>query len=231
MSPRRSVADALGTRAAILDRSVALASVEGLEGLTIGRLATELAMSKSGVLGHFGSKEALQLAVLDRAGQIFRAEVWEPALPAAPGLARLRVLCEAWISYLERRVFPGGCFFVAAAHEFDGRPGAVRDAVEARFDAWRERLGKEARRAVEAGELSAGTDPGQLVFELLGLVMALNHAIQLHGDQRATAHARRGVQTRLGLEEGRPPRRRRGPYSAGGITPLRAGRTGPAPPA
>jgi AcrR family transcriptional regulator len=197
MSPRRSVAEALGTRAAILDRSVAIASMEGLEGLTIGRLATELGMSKSGVLGHFGTKEALQLAVLDRAGEIFRAEVWEPALPAAPGLVRLRVLCEAWISYLERQVFPGGCFFVAAAHEFDGRPGAVRDAVESRFEAWRGRLGKEAGRAVDAGELPAGTDPEQVVFELLGVVMALNHAIQLHGDERAAARARRAVESRL----------------------------------
>jgi AcrR family transcriptional regulator len=198
MSPRKSVVEALGTRSAILDRSVAIASAEGLEGLTIGRLAGELSMSKSGVLGHFGSKEALQLAVLDRAGEIFRAEVWEPALPAAPGLTRLRVLCESWVSYLERGVFPGGCFFVAAAHEFDGRKGAVRDAVEARFDTWRERLRKEAGRAVDAGDLPQGTDPGQLAFELLGLVMALNHAIQLHHDPQAPARARHAISTRLG---------------------------------
>ncbi|GAA3571666.1 TetR/AcrR family transcriptional regulator [Nonomuraea rosea] len=198
MSPRKSVVEALGTRSAILDRSVAIASAEGLEGLTIGRLAGELGMSKSGVLGHFGSKEALQLAVLDRAGEIFRAEVWEPALPAAPGLTRLRVLCESWVSYLERGVFPGGCFFVAAAHEFDGRKGAVRDAVEARFDTWRERLHKEAGRAVDAGDLPQGTDPGQLAFELLGLVMALNHAIQLHHDPQAPARARHAIRSRLG---------------------------------
>ncbi|MFG6198534.1 TetR/AcrR family transcriptional regulator [Nonomuraea sp. JJY05] len=197
MSPRRSVAEALGTRAAILERSVAIASAEGLEGLTIGRLAGELGMSKSGVLGHFGSKETLQLAVLDRAGEIFRAEVWEPARPAAPGLTRLRVLCEAWISYLERGVFPGGCFFVAAAHEFDGRPGPVRDAVETRFDAWRGRLRKEAGRAVDAGELPAGTDPDQLAFELLGAVMALNHALQLHHDPAAPSRARHAIRTRL----------------------------------
>jgi AcrR family transcriptional regulator len=195
---RKSVAEALGTRSAILDRSVAIASAEGLEGLTIGRLAAELEMSKSGVIGHFGSKEALQLAVLDRAGEIFRAEVWEPAIPADPGLPRLLVLCEAWISYLERGVFPGGCFFVAAAHEFDGRPGVVRDAVESRFDAWRGRLLKETRRALEAGELPDGSDAGQLVFELLGLVMALNHAIQLHHDPEAPRRARRGVRARLG---------------------------------
>ncbi|MFC5824943.1 TetR/AcrR family transcriptional regulator [Nonomuraea insulae] len=195
---RKSAVEALGTRAAILDRSVAIASMEGLEGLTIGRLATELSMSKSGVLGHFGSKQALQLAVLGRADEIFRAEVWEPARPAAPGLTRLRVLCEAWVSYLERQVFPGGCFFVAAAHEFDGRPGPVRDAVEARFDAWRERLAKEVRRAVDAGDLPAGTDPGRLVFELLGVAMALNHATQLHRDPHAATYARQAMKARLG---------------------------------
>ncbi|KAB8191479.1 TetR family transcriptional regulator [Nonomuraea phyllanthi] len=197
MSPRRSAAEALGTRAAILDRSVAIASAEGLEGLTIGRLAGELGMSKSGVLGHFGSKEALQLATLDRAGEIFRAEVWEPALPAAPGLTRLRVLCEAWVSYLERGVFPGGCFFVAAAHEFDGRPGPVREAVEARFEMWRERLRKEAGRAVAAGDLPEGTDPEQVAFELLGAAMALNHALQLHHDPQAPTRARQAMHARL----------------------------------
>ncbi|MCK2213483.1 TetR/AcrR family transcriptional regulator [Actinomadura sp. ATCC 31491] len=198
MSPRRSAAEALGTRSAILDRSVAIASAEGLEGLTIGRLALELDMSKSGVLGHFGTKEALQLAVLERADEVFRAEVWEPARQAAPGLPRLRVLCEAWISYLEREVFPGGCFFVAAAHEFDGRPGPVRDAVEARFAAWRARLRKEARRAAEAGDLPSGTDADLLAFELTGLVMALNHAVQLHRDPEAGHLARRAVRARLG---------------------------------
>ncbi|NUW43254.1 TetR/AcrR family transcriptional regulator [Nonomuraea rhodomycinica] len=203
MSPRRSVADALSTRAAILDRSVAIASLEGLEGLTIGRLATELGMSKSGVLGHFGSKEALQLAVLERAGEVFRAEVWEPAVPATPGLPRLAALCEAWISYLEREVFPGGCFFVAAAHEFDGREGAVRDAIEARFDAWSARLCKEAGRAVEAGDLPGDTDPADVAFELMGLLMALNHALQLHRDPRAADRARRAVRARL--RSARPP--------------------------
>ncbi|WP_433515098.1 TetR/AcrR family transcriptional regulator [Nonomuraea sp. CA-143628] len=199
MSPRRSVAEALGTRSAILDRSVAIASLEGLEGLTIGRLATELGMSKSGVIGHFGSKEALQLAVLERAGEVFRAEVWEPVVRIEPGLRRLRALCEEWISYLERGVFPGGCFFVAAAHEFDGRVGAVRDAVAARFDAWRGRLLKETRRAVAAGDLPGGTEADLLVFELNGLVMALNHALQLHGDRQAVVWARRAVRARLGM--------------------------------
>jgi AcrR family transcriptional regulator len=194
MSPRRSAAEALGTRTAILDRSVAIASAEGLEGLTI---ALELGMSKSGVLGHFGSKEALQLAVLDRAREVFLAEVWVPARRATSGLPRLRALCETWVSYLERGVFPGGCFFMAAAHEFDGREGPVRDAVESQFAAWRERLRTEARRAAESGDLPPDTDAGQLVFELFGLLMALNHALQLHRDPEAAAYARRALRSRL----------------------------------
>src|SRR3954447_1785713 len=110
---RRSAAEAAQTRTAILDRSVALASLEGLEGLTIGRLAADLDMSKSGVLGHFGAKEELQLAVVDTAADIFAREVAAQAQDAKPGLPRLRAMCAAWVSYLERRVFPGGCFFTA----------------------------------------------------------------------------------------------------------------------
>src|SRR4051794_18209470 len=108
--PRRSVADTERTRAAILDRSVALASVEGLDGLTIGRLAGEVGMSKAGVLGHFGTKEDLQLEALERALEIFRAEVWDHVAELPPGRARLLALCDRWLSYLARDVFPGGCF-------------------------------------------------------------------------------------------------------------------------
>lgn len=197
---RRSAAEALGTRSAILDRSVAIASAEGLEGLTIGRLATELGMSKSGVLGHFGTKETLQLATLERAGEIFLTEVWQPARAAAPGLPRLRAICAAWISYLERGVFPGGCFFTAAAHEFDGRPGAVRDAVADGFGWWRARLAEDVRLAAESGDLPRETDPGQLVFELFGLLMSLNHSLQLSGDRGTVEWARRAVQARLGAD-------------------------------
>jgi len=126
VSPRRSVAEARQTRADILAKSVRLASTEGLEGLTIGRLATALDMSKSGVLGHFGSKEELQLAVVDAAADMFTREVADRARGTTPGLPKLLAMCAAWVSYLERRVFPGGCFFTAAAAEFDDRPGRVR---------------------------------------------------------------------------------------------------------
>src|SRR3954469_1828852 len=104
--PRASVAEAARTRETIIDHAVGVASKEGLEGLTIGRLAGDLDMSKAGLIGHFGSKERLQLAALDAAIDVFRKEVWEPVEARKPGIRRLRALGEAWISYLERRVFP-----------------------------------------------------------------------------------------------------------------------------
>jgi AcrR family transcriptional regulator len=193
MSPRHSAAEARRTRERIIERSVALASLEGLDGLTIGRLAGDLGISKSGLLGHFGTKTALQLAALERAAVVFDREVWRPAAPAAPGLARLRAVCAAWISYLERGVFPGGCLFVSVTFEYDGRDGPVRELLRRQFHAWERRLAADARTAVRRGELPAGTDAGQLVFELYGVMMSLNHALQLHGDPAAPARARRAV--------------------------------------
>src|SRR5215216_288519 len=104
--PRRSAADARNTRDAIVGRAVDVASLEGLEGITIGRLATDLHMSKAGVIGHFGSKEALQLAALDAATEVFRSEVWQPAAEARPGRERLEAICDAWVNYLARGTFP-----------------------------------------------------------------------------------------------------------------------------
>ncbi|WP_165985742.1 TetR/AcrR family transcriptional regulator [Streptomyces sp. YIM 98790] len=193
MSPRRSAAEARSTRERIIRRSVDVASLEGLEGLTIGRLAEDLGLSKSGLLGHFGSKEALQLATLERASVIFNSEVWNPAADARPGLERLRALCAAWISYLERGVFPGGCLFVSSTFEYDGRGGPVRALLQRQFAVWRRRLAADVRTAVRRGELPAGTDPEQLVFELFGVMMSLNHAIQLHGDSAAVVRAQRAV--------------------------------------
>lgn len=193
MSPRRSVVEAAATHEAILATGVRIASVEGLEGLTIGRLATALDMSKAGVVGHFGSKEGLQLSVLDAAAQIFRREVPQRAAQATratPGLARLHAICDAWLSYLERKVFPGGCFFTAAACEFDGRPGPVREAIAAHLTTWTNLLENEARIAVSAGELPADSDPEQVAFELMGVAMATNQRIQLYGDGAAIARAR-----------------------------------------
>lgn len=198
MSPRRSVAEARQTRADILTKGVRLASAEGLEGLTIGRLATALDMSKSGVLGHFGSKEELQLAVIDAAADIFTREVADRAQGAEPGLPRLLAMCRAWVSYLERRVFPGGCFFTAAAAEFDDRPGRVRNAIAGLATVWNRDLYRQIRTAMAARDLPTDTDADQLVFEIEGVILALNNALQLHRDTQAPTRARRALSRLLG---------------------------------
>jgi AcrR family transcriptional regulator len=186
-----------GTRAAILDRAADLASVEGLEGLTIGRLAGDLGLSKSGLFRHFGSKEDLQLATVERAVQVLRREVVEPAAEREPGLDRLRALIEGYLGYLEREVFPGGCFIAAASAEFDGRPGPVRDAIAQASREWASELERQAKTARKAGELPADTNPGQLVFELNALARAANASYQLHRDRRAFRRARAGIAQRL----------------------------------
>ncbi|KNB53987.1 TetR/AcrR family transcriptional regulator [Streptomyces caatingaensis] len=195
MSPRKSAAEARATRRRIVERGVAIASVDGLEGLTIGRLATDLGMSKAGVLGHFGTKETLQLAALDEAAAVFVRAVWRPAEDAAPGLPRLRAVCEAWIAYLEseRETFPGGCLFATASVEFDARGGRVRDAVVRLGRLWRRRLAGEIRLAVAAGDLSPDTDPEQLTYEIVGLYLVLNQDLQLFADPRAPERTRRAL--------------------------------------
>ncbi|RKN12242.1 TetR/AcrR family transcriptional regulator [Streptomyces radicis] len=196
MSPRHSAAEARRTRERIIERGVDVASVEGLEGLTIGRLAADLGISKSGLLGHFGTKQALQLAALERAAVIFDREVWRPASGATPGLPRLRAVCDAWISYLVRGVFPGGCLFVSSTFEQDGRTGPVRALLRRQFRAWQRRLTAEIRTAVRTGDLPADTDPDQLVFELYGVMMSLNHTTQLAPTPEAPTQATRAI-TRL----------------------------------
>ena len=187
-----------GTRDAILRRSVEIASLEGLEGLTIGRLATEFDMSKSGIFRHFGSKQELQLATLDRAMTLFRHEVIEPAAAAEPGLDRLRALLANYLRYLERDVLPGGCFLTAAGAEFDGRPGAVRDAVAASSRGWGRELERQAKLARDKGELPADVEPAQLVFQLSAYTTRANAAYQLYGDRRAFRRARTAITKLLG---------------------------------
>jgi len=185
--PRRSVAEAQKTRESILSRAVDVASLDGLEGLTIGRLAGELEMSKAGVIGHFGSKEALQIAALEEAAAVFTRVVWEPAAGEEPGLPRLRAIAEAWVAYLQGDVFPGGCFLTAASCEWDGRSGPVRDRVAATMDLWLDVLAREARGA-------GFEDPQQVAFELNAVAMGLNQRVQLHGDASAPDRARRAME-------------------------------------
>ncbi|MBC7931441.1 MAG: TetR/AcrR family transcriptional regulator, partial [Rubrivivax sp.] len=153
------------TRAAILETAVHLASAEGLEGLTIGRLATELSMSKSGLFAHFGSKEELQLATVEAARAVFIREVIRPVFDVAHGMPRLWKLCDDWISYVQGEVFRGGCFFAAVAAEFDSRPGPVRDRIAGIMKEWLATLRRAVVEAQGEGHLDKDVNPTQLAFE------------------------------------------------------------------
>jgi AcrR family transcriptional regulator len=203
MAGRRSDIAARGTRDAILRRAAEIASAEGLEGLTIGRLADDLAMSKAGVIGHFGSKEELQLATLELAADDFRDRVWAPASFAEPGLARLLRICEAWTAYADAPSYPGGCFIAAASFEFDGRPGRVRDALAAVVTRWRKTLRAEVAIARDAGDLPPETDPDQVAYSLEALASGMNPARQLHGDTEAGAWTLRAMHAVIGVAAAR----------------------------
>lgn len=189
--------DGRGMRDEILAHAVQLASVEGLESLTIGRLAEALSMSKSGLFGHFGSKQGLQLAVLERAADVFADRVRKIGRRFPAGLERLMALLEAWLVYLEEGDFQGGCFFAAASAEFDGRPGPVRDALVRLARAWVAALEAEIQKAAARGELDPDTDVPQLVFELHAFVQEANWSFQLFGNTSAVENARSAIQRRL----------------------------------
>ncbi|HEU4976273.1 MAG TPA: TetR/AcrR family transcriptional regulator [Baekduia sp.] len=199
MSPRRSVADALETRRRIVERSVDVGTLEGLEILSFGRLADDLGMSKSGVLRHFDTKEALQLAAIEAATGAFAERMAARVRGSERGLERLLALCDGWIEDVIERQPAGGCFFTAVSTEFDGRPGPVRDAIAAALRTWQDALAAEVRRAVALGQLPESTDVAQVVFELGGLVMGLNQRLLLRGDRRAPTRARRAVRRILGV--------------------------------
>ena len=173
-----------------------LATVEGLDGLTIGRLADETGMSKSGLFAHFGSKEELQLATIGMAEEIFEEDVLRPALEVE-GLRRVEVLAERFLSHVDRKVFPGGCFFASAAAELDTRPGRVRDRLVANFRQWMGLIEEALVEAVARGELAPSADPGQLFFELNAMLAEANGAYLLHDDPRYFDMARRGIADRL----------------------------------
>jgi AcrR family transcriptional regulator len=185
------------TRRQILDLAVHLASVEGLDGLSIGKLAAKLQMSKSGLFASFGSKEELQMATIERARQIFVDVVVRKALMAPRGLPRLWALCDAWLDYASRNVFRGGCFFAAVSAEFDSRPGPIRDRIAELMREWLNTLAVAVRKAQEAGHLSIAADPAQLAFEIHSLSMGANWANQLHGDYQAFDRARTAIRQRL----------------------------------
>lgn len=185
------------TRQSILETAVDLASAEGLEGLTIGRLASEMGMSKSGLFAHFGSKEDLQLATVEAARSVFIREVVRPAFETKEGLLRLWKLCDIWLGYVRGGVFRGGCFFAAAASEFDSRPGPVRDRIAEIMKEWLATLRRAVVDAQDAEQLDRDVDPTQLAFEFNALELGANWAFQLYGDRQAFGRARDAILERL----------------------------------
>jgi AcrR family transcriptional regulator len=186
----------LKTRRAILRKAVNVASLEGLEGLTIGKLASTLRISKSGLFAHFGSKEDLQCAVVDEARDIFVEKVVRPAWHFR-GLRLLRALCENWLCYGEQKVFPGGCFFSAASLEFDDRPGPIRDRIVGLMKKWLGNLELAARDAQSSGEIRKDVDVRQLAFEIQALAMGGNWSSRLFRDQTAFRSAKAAILRRI----------------------------------
>ena len=154
-------------------------------------------MSKSGLYAHFDSKQDLQLATVDAAEELFSAEVIAPALEAEEGLGRVAALCERYLSYVERGVFPGGCFFASTAAEWDGRPGPIRDRVRTVLAGWSELVDANLRAALQRGELARETDTGQLTFELNALLHEANGQFLLFRDRAALDRARKAIDDRL----------------------------------
>jgi AcrR family transcriptional regulator len=178
------------TRTAILERATALARSVGLEALTIGRLADEMSLSKSGLFAHFGSKEALAAAVVEHAREQFVARVLAPALKAGRGEPRLRTLLERWSGW---DADEGGCIFMALTAELDDRPGPARDALMAALRDWLDALATAVRIAIEEGHFRADVDPAQIAFELYGIMAAAHTVSRLIGDPKTGNRTRRAI--------------------------------------
>ncbi|MBI1729103.1 TetR/AcrR family transcriptional regulator [Candidatus Acetothermia bacterium] len=196
------------TRDEILRVAEDIASAEGLEGLSIGRLAEELKMSKSGLFAHFGSKEKLQLATVEAAREVFINEVIDPALKEPKGMPRLRTICERWLDYAERKVFRGGCFFAAVSHEFKSRPGPIRDRVGEIMAEWLDLLARLIEVAQKSGELPANLDAAQLAFEINAVAMGSNWGYELYQDPKAFDRSRKFFKQRIEALASRPTSRK-----------------------
>jgi AcrR family transcriptional regulator len=187
----------LRTREAILASAVDIASVHGLGGLTVGSLALQLRMSKSGLFAHFGSKEELQLATVEVARQIFINKVTRPAIAAPKGMPRLWGLINQWLILVEKRVFSGGCFFSAASFEFDSKRGVVHDRIAAIMREWMDVLTRAVEQAQKAGHIGAKVNPTRLAYEIHGVAMGAHWAHQLLDDKQAYSRARTTVLEKL----------------------------------
>jgi AcrR family transcriptional regulator len=194
---RRRRSDGERSRSAILNEAARLATVEGLSGLSIARLADAVGMSKSGLFAHFGSKEELQLATIERASEIFGADVVDPALAEPTGIGRLRALAERFLDHVERQVFPGGCFFASVATEMDTHPGPVRDKAFEVVQDWTGHIAAAVRAAQDEGAVDASEDIEQLAFEIDAYLLLANAAFVISGDSAPLDRARRAIDRRL----------------------------------
>jgi AcrR family transcriptional regulator len=194
---RRPRSDGERSRSAILREAARLATIEGIAGLSISRLAQAVGMSKSGLIAHFGSKQELQLATIETASAIFTEEVVEPALAGRTGLERLQALAERFLSHVETRVFPGGCFFASVAAEMDTHPGPVRDRAVRLGEEWMSQLETAVRDAQDEGAIDAGEDAHELAFELDAYLLLANAQFVVSQQPEPIQQARRALQRRL----------------------------------
>src|SRR5262245_10020029 len=198
------------SRTTILLTAAKLATTKGLDGLSIGDLAAEVGMSKSGLYAHFRSKEELELATIETAAAIFNSEVLQPAARAHAGTERLAALVDAFLSHLERRVFPGGCFFASVASELDTRPGPARDRVVQVLDRWLSLLRQCILDAQACGEIDSRADVAQAAFEIQAMLLAGNFQFVMTNDPVRLSQARKGVEhvmARLTVKGGLKKRR------------------------
>ncbi len=178
------------TRAAIIDAGIAMAQEGGLESLTIGTVADKAGLSKSGVFSRIGSREELQIAVLQEYGRRMTEKALVPALRSPRGLPRLTAIFNGWLDWVRDEGVGSSCLFVSGAVEYDDRPGPVRDAVLAGLAEWRRQLGRTVRQAMDEGHLRPDTDPEQVAFELVSIILGVHNDIRLFRDQRAFTRGR-----------------------------------------
>jgi AcrR family transcriptional regulator len=204
--PRTRRSDGEQSRTAILDAAARLATVEGIGGLSLARLADAVGMSKSGLFAHFGSKEELQLATVETASSIFSAQVVEPAMAAGSGIERLRRLANGYLAYVQADTFPGGCFFASALAEVDMQPGPVRDRLTGFLADWLSRLETAVRDAQADGVIDPAEDPAQIAFEVEAALLLANNQYVAARTSEPIERARRAIERRLAAAAPPPQR-------------------------
>jgi AcrR family transcriptional regulator len=200
---RKRRSDGEQSRRTILLAAANLATTRGLEGLSIGELAEHIGMSKSGLYAHFRSKEELELATIETAAEIFDRDVLRRAAPSPAGLARVLALSDAFLGHLQRRVFPGGCFFATVSVQLASRPGRARDRVLELQGRWVEQFLEALGQAVAGGELPRDTDIDQLAFEITAMLVRANFAWVVSGQARVLEQARAGIRHSIERATGR----------------------------